>query len=116
MQYIIRSFDTEHGQITVEYEGKWVYAVDLPVENGAFPVGERLEEVIQGMAPTWLSERQASLASTPENTEAIQALVQPFPPQDAMPSFSDSLSETANNADIEFITQVVNEVLASKGL
>jgi hypothetical protein len=116
MQYIIRSFNVEHGQITVEYDGKWVYAIDLPIEDGAFPVGERLEEVIQGMAPTWLAERQSSLASTPANTDAIQALVQPFPVPDTTDIRELTLSETANNGDVEFIKEVINEVLLAKGL
>jgi len=79
MEYIIRNFDQTNGQITVEYAGKWTYAIDLPVENGAFPIGEKLEEIIQGMAPNWLLERQTSLAITPQNTDVIQALVQPIP-------------------------------------
>jgi hypothetical protein len=116
MQYIIRSFNVEQGQITVEYDSKWVYAIDLPVEDGAFPVGERLEEIIQGMAPTWLVERQSSLAITPANTDAIQALVQPFPVPDAIDPRKIMFSETANNADVEFIKEVINEVLLAKGL
>ena len=116
MQYIIRSFNVEHGQITVEYDGKWVYAIDLPIEDGAFPVGERLEEVIQGMAPTWLAERQSSLASTPANTDAIQALVQPLPAPVISNPIRATLSDTANNADVEFIKEVINEVLLAKGL
>jgi hypothetical protein len=79
MQYIIRSFDRNLGQITVEYAGKWTYAIDLPIENGAFPVGDRLEEVIQNVAPNWLAEREVALATMPSNAEVIQALVQPKP-------------------------------------
>jgi hypothetical protein len=79
MEYIIRNFDQTNGQITVEYAGKWTYAIDLPVENGALPIGEKLEEIIQGMAPNWLLERQASLETTPQNADVIQALVQPIP-------------------------------------
>lgn len=79
MDYIIRSFNKENGQITVEYAGKWTYAIDLPVENNAFPIGERLEEIIQSMAPVWLVERQALLSANPQNAEIIEALVQPLP-------------------------------------
>jgi len=79
MEYIIRSFDKENGQINVEYAGKWTYAIDLPIENNAFPVGDRLEEIIQGMAPVWLVERQTALASNPQNADVIEALVQPYP-------------------------------------
>jgi hypothetical protein len=79
MDYIIRSFNKENGQITVEYAGKWTYAIDLPVENNAFPIGDRLEEIIQNLAPVWLVERQAALASNPQNADVIEALVQPLP-------------------------------------
>lgn len=116
MQYIIRSFDVNSGQITVEYEGKWTYAIDLPVEDGAFPVGERLEEIIQGMAPVWLVERESSLATTPANAEHIQALVQPLVVDIQERPPEASLDPTVLEGDVEFIKQVVNEVLATKGL
>jgi hypothetical protein len=80
MQYIIRHFNQEMGQLTVEYAGEWVYAVDLPIENNAFPVGEKLEEVIQNMAPVWQQERKTLLSQAPLNADIIQALVQPYPP------------------------------------
>lgn len=114
MQYVIRSFNAATGQITVEYDGKWTYAIDLPVEDGAFPVGDRLEEIIQGMAPVWLAERVASLAATPANADAIQALVQPLPAVEKL--ITPTLSETALESDVEFIKEVVTEVLAAKGL
>jgi hypothetical protein len=114
MQYIIRDFIEATGQISVEYDGKWTYAIDLPIENGAYPVGERLEEIIQGMAPNWLAERETALASAPANADTIRALVQPLPAVEktSLPT----LSETAFESDIEFIKDVVNEVLTAKGL
>ena len=77
MEYVIRAFNKELGQIVVEYAGQWTFALDLPIENGAFPIGEQLEEVIQGMSPTWLAERKAALATQPANAEIIESLVQP---------------------------------------
>ena len=119
MDYIIRSFDEKNGQITVEYAGKWTYAIDLTVENGAFPIGEKLEEVIQGMAPTWLVERQQSLETTPLNSDVIRALVQPLPEvtievggiQDQRNSQQEQLE-----SDTAFLTQLITDILASKGL
>jgi hypothetical protein len=111
MDYIIRNFDVAKGQLTVEYDGKWTYAVDLPIEDGAFPIGERLEEVIQGMAPIWLTERQAALAGNPANVEVIQALVQPLPEENNV-----TLNDSFVDGDIEFIKDIVNEVLTAKGL
>lgn len=116
MDYIIRKFDVEIGQLTVEYAGKWVYAVDLPIEDGAFPTGERLEEVIQSVAPVWLLQRQNALAQTPANAEVIQALVQPF----STPVISQEQDAAAREAVLEsdraFITDVVNAILTAKGL
>lgn len=119
MQYIIRSFDQQNGQITVEYDGKWVYAIDLPIENGAFPVGERLEQVIQAMAPVWLVERSNALAANPANADVISALVQPFPVTETEnPVIQNQLEsqEQQIESDTAFITQIINDVLASKGL
>lgn len=120
MQYVIRSFDTERGQITVEYEGQWTYAIDLPVEDGAFPVGEKLEALIQSMAPVWLLERQQALAASPANTDQIQALVQPYPdppaPQYTTTPEGELVLEAQMQSDIEFISEIVNDVLAAKGL
>jgi hypothetical protein len=119
MQYIIRAFDVNNGQITVEYDGKWTYAVDLPIEEGAFPIGERLEEIIQSMAPVWLAERQNSLATTPANVDAIQTLVQPYPTPEATELSIHEQTEFQQNqleSDTNFITQIVNDILASKGL
>jgi hypothetical protein len=115
MQYIIRNFDESKGQLTVEYANKWTYAVDLPVENGAFPIGEKLEEIIQGVAPVWQLERETMLAVTPANADIIRTLVQPLPVQEpfVMPI---SLQESALESDISFIKEIVNEVLVDKGL
>jgi hypothetical protein len=115
MQYIIRNFDESKGQLTVEYANKWTYAVDLPVENGAFPVGEKLEELIQGVAPVWQVERETMLAVTPANAEIIRALVQPLPVQEPS-EVPFSFQETALESDIAFIKEIVNEVLIDKGL
>jgi hypothetical protein len=114
MKYIIRNFNASIGQLTVEYANKWTYAVDLPIENGAYPVGDRLEEIIQGVAPVWQLEREAMLATTPANADVIQALVQPLPV--IAEQNTNTLSETALDSDIEFIKDVVNEVLTAKGL
>jgi hypothetical protein len=119
MDYIIRTFDANSGQITVEYAGKWTYAIDLPIEDGAFPVGERLEEIIQSMAPTWMAEREAVLTQTPANIDVIQALIQPYPVQPVDESALQAQAARAEEqleSDTTFITQIVNDILAAKGL
>lgn len=79
MQYIIRAFNKELGQIVVEYDNQWTFAVDLPIEDNSFPIGDKLEQVIQSYAPVWLKERKELLSQNPANTEAIEALVVPVP-------------------------------------
>ncbi len=115
MQYIIRNFNESKGQLTVEYANKWTYAVDLPVENGAFPIGERLEEIIQSMAPVWQVERETMLAVTPANADTIRALVQPLPVQEPS-EVPVSFRETALESDIAFIKEIVSEMLVDKGI
>jgi len=109
MEYIIRKFNPEQGQIVVEYAGKWTYAIDLAVEDGNFPTGEKLEEAIQSMAPVWLVERKAALA-TVSNAQEIEALVQPLPPTPT------SDPAVISESDVAFITQIVNDILVDKGL
>jgi hypothetical protein len=119
MDYIIRNFDVANGQLTIEYGGKWTYAVDLPIEDGAFPIGDRLEEIIQSMAPVWVEERSNALAQTPANVDAIKALVQPYPvPEENPETIQQQAQEQQEQleSDTNFITQIVNDILASKGL
>lgn len=126
MDYIIRNFNQETGQLNVEYGGKWVYAVDLPIENGEFPTGDKLEEIIQSVAPVWLVEREAALSSTTTTNASaaiIAALVQPYPEPEVVdtPVAAEFQPASVGNSntmesDIAFIKEVVNEVLAAKGL
>jgi hypothetical protein len=79
VEYVIRAFDQQAGQIVVEYAGKWTYAIDLPIVDNAYPIGEALEKIIQDMAPTLLQERETAIAQSPTNADVIAALVQPYP-------------------------------------
>jgi len=113
MKYIIRKFNAEQGQIVVEYAGQWIYSIDLPVENGKFPTGQQLEDVIQAMAPVWLLERKAALTLI-DNAHEIQALVQPLPPP---PVVENPVPQNAiNSSDVAFINQLIADALAEKGL
>jgi hypothetical protein len=100
MQYIIRSFDINSGQITVEYEGQWTYAIDLPIVNGMFPVGEELESLIQQYAPVWLLERKNALEAGVSNSAEIEALVVPKP----VPEVS-SIEETVEQVQTTIVTE-----------
>jgi hypothetical protein len=79
MDYDIISADENIGQIEVAYKddtGKCVgvYAIDVPIVDGMFIVGDALHQEIVHRAPLWLIERKNLLASTP-NFEDIKRLV-----------------------------------------
>ena len=78
MDYKIRAFNKQSGQIVVEYEGTWTYSIDLPITDGKFPVEEELEQVIQNIAPVYLKERKELLAQGISNAAEIEKLVVPF--------------------------------------
>lgn len=85
MDYKIVRANESIGQIEVAYTDNnilvGVYAIDVPVENGAFIVGQALENLIQAQAPIWLTQRQSDVASA-TNFDQIKALVQELPPPD----------------------------------
>lgn len=81
MDYQIIRAVPEIGQIEVLYKQDnkpvGVYAIDVPVIDGAFLTGEALHEEIMHRAPTWVNQREqeVSLAS---GFDTIIALVQPL--------------------------------------
>lgn len=77
MEYKIIAFDETIGQITVEYGEGIVFALDLPIENGAYPEGEALDVLIKQFLPTWVVERKQAIASGISNAESIKAVVVP---------------------------------------
>jgi hypothetical protein len=85
LNYKIRKFDIDFGQILVEYfseDGlyKQEYAIDLPIkEDNTYPIGAELETVINGVAPTWHYERTKKISAGVSNSAAIQNLVEPHP-------------------------------------
>ena len=81
MDYKITAVDTAIGQITVMFVDSTggelaKYAVDVPIENGSFITGDRLEAEIQQRAPVWLLERTAAI-STVSNIAHLASLVDP---------------------------------------
>jgi hypothetical protein len=85
LNYKIRKFDANFGQISVEYfseDGlyKQEYAIDLPIKSdNTYPIGAELEAVINGVAPTWNYERTQKISAGVINSAAIQNLVEPHP-------------------------------------
>jgi hypothetical protein len=82
MDYKIIRAHEEIGQIEVAYlngsDVVGIYAIDVPVENGAFIVGQQLEDLIQLQAPVWLTQRQSNVAAA-SNFHQIQSLVEELP-------------------------------------
>lgn len=119
MDYVIRAFNQEKGQIVVEFAGKWTFAIDLPVQNNLYPTGEELEAVIQSVAPTFLQERDVANQNV-ANAEEIAALVVPLPskPIDFTLTPEESLQRSIEMqaSDTEFIEEIVNKALEKRGL
>jgi hypothetical protein len=83
MDYKIIKADPLLGQITVNYHHDsrllGTYTIDVPIENGKFVTGEKLEKEIQDRAPTFLIERQEGIAQA-SNFSSLEKLV--IPPAD----------------------------------
>lgn len=79
MKYKIVGAHKEIGQIEVQYteNGKvfGVYALDVPVVDGAFMTGQALHDEIMHRAPTWAVERSQQIQSA-SGFDTIAALVQ----------------------------------------
>ena len=82
MDYQIIKATPEIGQIEVLYkEGEkpmGMYAIDVPVVDGAFLTGDALHEEIMHRAPTWATQREQEVASA-TGFDQIVALVQELP-------------------------------------
>ena len=81
MEYQIIRATPEIGQIEVLYkEGDkpvGVYAIDVPVMDGAFLTGDALHAEIMHRAPTWVNQREQEVA-TATGFDQIVSLVQPL--------------------------------------
>ena len=83
MKYKITSADRALGQIQVVYfddSGKQLvkYCIDLQVENGLFPTGQALEQVLEDHSPKFVIAREKEVANA-TNFSDIEALVEPMP-------------------------------------
>jgi hypothetical protein len=79
MDYRIISADAIHGQIHVTYSEKGVdiatYVIDVPIEDGKFITGDKLDTEIRSREPIWLLQRKAVVAAA-EDFHLISSLVQ----------------------------------------
>jgi hypothetical protein len=117
--YVITKFDEAAGQIIVRFDASiGPAAIDLPIENGLYITGDTLDAYIKGFIPTDFIERAKKVSAGIPNAADIAALVvpedeNPFAPD---PAVSAQLLEEQKASDKAFIVDVINEVLAAKGL
>lgn len=82
MDYQIIRATPEIGQIEVLYkDGEkllGVYAIDVPVVDGAFLTGDALHEEIMHRAPTWATQREQEVTAA-TGFDQIVALVEELP-------------------------------------
>jgi Glu-tRNA(Gln) amidotransferase subunit E-like FAD-binding protein len=78
MKYTIIDFNEEIGQISVNYtEENLTIGIDLPTNNGLYPEGEELNQLILNSYPYWYVEKR-NQAKTISNKQAIKDLVKPL--------------------------------------
>lgn len=76
--YKVLSFDEAVGQITVSVDGFNPMAIDLPLIDGAYPVGTELDTYVMGFFPSYVLDRKAQIAQGVANAAEIAALVEVF--------------------------------------
>lgn len=85
MDYKIIRANAAIGQIDVAYYNNGqivgVYAMDVPVVNGAFLTGEALDAEIKHRAPVWAVQRKEEVSSA-TGFDRIEALVQSLPTEE----------------------------------
>lgn len=118
--YVITKFNEDAGQIIVRFDANMSpVAIDLPVENGVYPTGEALDQYIKGFIPTWHLERLNIIKAGVSNAAEIAALVVPEAEQVFYAQEQaniQAMQEEQLASDKAFIVDVINEVLAAKGL
>lgn len=79
VKYKVVEFLEEQGQILVIYENlNYPVSIDLyPKEDGLYPVGEELDQIIRNMAPITLINRQIAISNGVANASEIQQMVIP---------------------------------------
>lgn len=76
-EYQIVAFNRDVGQLIIKVEGFAKFAIDVPVVDGNYISGERLDQHIRGFLPTGEIQRRTQIASGVANADEIAALVVP---------------------------------------
>jgi hypothetical protein len=101
MNYIIKHFIEETGQIVVSF-GEHIFYIDAPItQDGLYSTGEDLDAYIKGFAPTDFLNRKEKIAAGIANSAALKALeTEPLPTQ-AQKAQQAQLDEEAKAKEIE---------------
>lgn len=121
MEYSITNFNKETGQIVVRFAPNMEpLLIEVPIENGVYITGENLDNYIKGFIPSWHLERLAAIKAGVPNEAEIQCLViqeQISPTEtDVNLELMQQISQSSMENDIAFVTDIVNSILAEKGL
>ena len=76
-QYKVVNFDEKIGQLIVEFAAEIApLAIDVPIKDGLYIVGDELDAYIQGFIPTWHIERQTIIGLGVQNKDVLKGLVE----------------------------------------
>jgi hypothetical protein len=80
MNYVIKHFIEETGQIVVSFNGH-IFSIDTPLtQDGLYITGEELDAYIKGFAPTDFINRKEKIAAGIANSAVLKALeTEPLP-------------------------------------
>lgn len=74
--YEVLDFKPDTGQLVIRFKGlDGRLAIDLPVENGRYPVGRELDVYVAGFLPQGALERASALRAGVSNAHELEALV-----------------------------------------
>jgi hypothetical protein len=100
MNYVIKHFIEETGQIVVSFGGH-VFSIDTPLtQDGLYVVGEELDAYIKGFAPTDFISRKEKIAAGIANSAVLKAL-ETEPLQTNQPEVDLQAIEDAKAVEIE---------------
>lgn len=112
--YKIINFDEFTGQLVVEYAvGMSPLVIDVPIENGLYITGKKLEDYIDGFIPAWHIERMNQINNGIANKDELKALVVQNNDSAVLPTIQ-SIAEDSNAkmwADIEFEQKVASALV-----
>jgi len=112
--YKIINFDEFTGQLVIEYAvGMSPLSIDVPIEDGLYITGEKLENYINGFIPVWHIERINQINNGIANKDELKALVVQNNENVVLPTIQASPEDSNAKmwADIEFEQKVASALV-----